>query len=271
MSVLIVQLPVPPSGNSSNASADYHYVQTRDGLVPEAHGTASAATLPSAGLAADVVAVLPFQAISWHTVDLPKGALSGGQTRLRAVLDGLLEDRLLDEPSNLHLAISPHAQAGQPLWVAACDKAWLKAAIAPLEAAGRPVSRIVPEFTPSEGVDPVMPTLHALGDSTQAWLVRSNTQGVLALPRFKPWPTMRLGNRPPFLRSPPLLQVLRPSWADSLKSSKPRSAGCNLAKPPGTSPSLIWPIPAGNAAPRNWATPGANLCMHRSGDPRDGA
>ena len=182
MSVLIVQLPVPPSGNSSNASADYHYVQTRDGLVPEAHGTASAATLPSAGLAADVVAVLPFQAISWHTVDLPKGALSGGQTRLRAVLDGLLEDRLLDEPSNLHLAISPHAQAGQPLWVAACDKAWLKAAIAPLEAAGRPVSRIVPEFTPSEGVDPVMPTLHALGDSTQAWLVRSNTQGVLALP-----------------------------------------------------------------------------------------
>jgi general secretion pathway protein L len=182
MSVLIVQLPVPLPGNSSHASADYNYVQTKDGLTPESHGTSPAATLPSAGLAADVVVLVPFQALSWHQVELPKGALSGGQARLRAVLDGLLEDRLLDDPAALHLAVSPHAQAGQAVWVAACDKSWLKSAVAPLEAAGRPVSRIVPEFAPLEDAETDALTLHAVGDADQAWLVRSSAQGVLALP-----------------------------------------------------------------------------------------
>ena len=182
MSVLIVQLPLPVPGNSISASADYPYVQTKDGLVPESHGTAPAATLPSAGLGADVVALIPIQAMSWHQLELPKGALSGAQTRLRTVLDGLLEDRLLDDPATLHLAVSPHAQAGQALWVAACDKAWLKAAIAPLEAAGRRVSRIVPEFAPLEGAEQGALTLHATGDSEQAWWVQCSAQGVLVLP-----------------------------------------------------------------------------------------
>ena len=182
MAVLIVQLPHPGSGSGPGTSANYSYVQTRDGLVPENHGNAPAATLPSAGLAADIVALVPFQALSWHQVDLPKGALSGGQTRLRTVLDGLLEDRLLDEPGTLHLAVSPHAQAGQAVWVAACDKAWLKSALSPLEAAGRPVSRIVPEFAPLEDAGTSPQTLHALGDAGQGWLVQCSVRGVLTLP-----------------------------------------------------------------------------------------
>ena len=48
------------------------------------------------------------------------------QQRVRAVLDGLLEEKLLDDPAQLHLALDDTAEAGQPSWVAACDKAWLQ-------------------------------------------------------------------------------------------------------------------------------------------------
>ncbi len=183
MSVLIVKLPPPGEGSHASIADDYSYVQTRDGQTPENHGTAAAAMLPSAGLAADITALVPFQAMSWHRLALPKGALSGGQTRLRTVLEGLLEDRLLDEAASVHLAVSPHAKAGQSVWVAACDKAWLKAALAPLEAAGRPVSRIVPEFAPIEDADENrQAAIHAIGDAEQGWLVGRSAQGVLVLP-----------------------------------------------------------------------------------------
>ena len=183
MSVLIVKLPSPCDGNRVNAVGDYSYVQTRDGQTPENHGTAAAAMLPSAGLAVDITVLVPFQAISWHQLALPKGALSGGQNRLRTVLEGLLEDRLLDEAASVHLAVSPHAKTGQSVWVAACDKAWLKAALAPLEAAGRPVSRIVPEFTPVEDADENrQAAIHAIGDPERGWLVGCSAQGVLVLP-----------------------------------------------------------------------------------------
>lgn len=182
MSVLIVKLPLPVSGQSAGAAPDYSYVRTRDGQAPESHGTASAATLPSAGVATDIVALVPFQALSWHLLELPKGTLNGAQTRLRAVLDGLLEDRLLDEPASVHLAVSPLAKPSQAVWVAACDKAWLKTSLAPLEAAGRPVSRIVPELAPIEGDDERPSEIYAVGDPEQGWLVRCDAQGILALP-----------------------------------------------------------------------------------------
>lgn len=178
MSELIVYLSPPALG----PTADYRYVQTRDGQSVDDQGSRPVATLPSAGLASDVVALVPAQALSWHQVDLPKGALGAGPARLRAVLEGLLEDRLLDDTPNLHLAISPHAQAGTSVWVAACDKAWLRAALAPLEAAGRPVSRIVPECVPDESSEGAAPTLYAVGDPEQGqWLVVSRA-GVVSLP-----------------------------------------------------------------------------------------
>lgn len=62
---------------------------------------------------AEVVVVVPIIRLSWHRVDFPKGTLErgffqeGNAPRLRAVLDGLLEDRLLDDTAQLHFAIRP--------------------------------------------------------------------------------------------------------------------------------------------------------------------
>lgn len=176
MSELIVLLPTSPS----NVATVYRYVETRDGQTVATHGSAPATALPLVSGGQDVVAIIPARALSWHQVELPKGTLSSGATRLRAVLDGLLEDRMLDEPQNLHLAVEPHPSAGAPVWVAACDKAWLEAALAALEAAGRPVSRIVPEFCPSPSA--TEEGLYALGETDDAWLVHTDVSGVTVLP-----------------------------------------------------------------------------------------
>ena len=96
---------------------------------------------------------------------------------LRAVLEGLLEDRLLDEPETLHFALQPQARAGEPVWVAVCQRQWLRDAVHALEAVERPISRIVPEFAPEEPQ-----SLHAIGDPATASLVLAGSDGVLALP-----------------------------------------------------------------------------------------
>lgn len=184
MSVLIVYLPATPPG----LATEYRYAQSRDGQTLLAYGGATASTLPPTGVGHDVVAVVPVRALSWHLIELPKGTLKGGATRLRTVLEGLLEERLLDEAQNLHFALAPQAVAGKPVWVAVCDKAWLKACLGPLEAAGRPVSRIVPEFTPlsQDGIAtpdvPIKTPLYAIGEPSEAWLVQAQTNGVTVLP-----------------------------------------------------------------------------------------
>jgi len=178
MSALIVLLPETPSG----ASTEYGFAQTRDGMQIDGHGYAAAAVLPNAGVSSDVVAVVPVRWLSWHTIDLPKGSLTGGAARLRAVLEGLLEDRLLDEPSSLHFAVGPHRE-GNTVWVATCDKATLQAALAPLEAAGRPVSRIVPEFAPLRAnPEPAHRQWYLSGSADQAWLTQISVHGVTTLP-----------------------------------------------------------------------------------------
>lgn len=173
MSALVIHLPSLPV----SASTEFDYALTVDGSTVQSHGTAQAALLPAvSGAGAEVVAVVPVAVLSWHQIELPKGT-TAASPRLRAVLDGLLEDQLLDEPESLHLAVQPQPRAAAPLWVAACDRAWLRGAVQALEAAGRPVSRIVPEFAP-EGE----PVLYALGDSQQPLLVVAASQGVTALP-----------------------------------------------------------------------------------------
>jgi general secretion pathway protein L len=173
MSALIVHLPIQPAG----ASTEFEYAVTADGSTLQSHGSAQAALLPAPrGTGAEVVAVVPTAMISWHQVELPKGT-AAGSPRLRTVLEGLLEDQLLDEPESLHLAAQPQARGASQLWVAACDRAWLRSAVQALEAAGRPASRIVPEFAP-EGE----PVLYALGDPQQPLLVVAGSEGVTTLP-----------------------------------------------------------------------------------------
>ena len=173
MSTLIVVLPLEPA----TSSTEWAYALSPDGHALGDQGKAPAALLPlPRGAGAEVVALVPVQALAWHRVALPKG-MAGGSPRLRAALEGLLEEQLLDEPDTLHLALQPGAKPGEPAWVAICDRAWLRNALQLLEAADRPASRIVPEFAPEGEL-----SLVVLGDAEQPLAVASSADGVLALP-----------------------------------------------------------------------------------------
>lgn len=173
MTSLIVLLPVEPA----EASSEFAYALTPDGRAVQDHASAPAALLPQPrGAGSEVVAIVPVQCISWHRVDLPKG-IAAGTPRLRATLDGLLEEHLLDEPEAMHYALQPQARGGEAAWVAACDRAWLRRALQVLEQAGRPVSRIVPEFAPQAAE-----ALYAVGEPEHGLWIRTGPGGVLAAP-----------------------------------------------------------------------------------------
>ena len=172
MSTLVV--PLPPG--MPTAATEWAYALTADGHALADHGRAPAALLPQPrGAGAETVALVPAQALAWQQVELPKG-IAPGTPRLRAALEGLLEERLLDDTEAVHLALQPGARGGETAWVAVCDRGWLRAALQVLEAAGRPVGRIVPEFAP-DGAG----ALVALGTADDPWIVASG-EGVLALP-----------------------------------------------------------------------------------------
>ena len=173
MRSLVVLLPLQPA----TAATEFAYVLTQDGRTAGAHASVPAALLPlPSGAGAEVVAIAPATAVSWHQVELPRGT-TARSPRLRAVLEGLLEDKLLDEPEALHFAVQPQPRPGAPVWVAVCDRAWLRSALQVLESAQRPAARIVPEFVPGGPA-----ALHALGEPHDAVLVATGDEGVLVLP-----------------------------------------------------------------------------------------
>ncbi|MFN3437683.1 MAG: type II secretion system protein GspL [Acidovorax sp.] len=184
MSTLILFLPPARPGPAT----EYSYTLTADGHTALRHATAPAALLPEPTRpGGEVVAVVPARALSWQRVSLPPGLpLGAGQQtpRLRSVLEGLLEDRVLDDAAQLHFAIAPGAHAGSPVWVAVCDRAWLRENLQALEAAGRRVSRVVPEFAPGPTASGG-PELCALGTPEEAYVVLTGQgpeQGVAVLP-----------------------------------------------------------------------------------------
>jgi general secretion pathway protein L len=181
MTHLIITLPTEPS----EAATLYDYVLSADGVGVTEQSRVPLALLPLANKAGDeVVALVAARHLSWHRVQLPKGTLGrgmfqeGGGLRLRTVLDGLLEDRLLDETALLHFALEPHPGADAPVWVAVCERAWLHAALQALEKSGHPVNRIVPEFTPEALGD----TLYVTGQPEDAQII-CVAQGSIAV-----WP-----------------------------------------------------------------------------------
>lgn len=161
-------LTLPPE--SIDAGARLAYVLSTDGLSVASQDTVALGRLPTAY--DELVAVVPAGMLSWHQMSLPAGSLPRGMqgeramTRLRAILDGLLEDRLLDDPAQLHLALQPQAGMGSPVWVAACNRAWLASALAALDQAGHTVRRIVPELTPQS----LAGTVLMAGDPDAPWV-----------------------------------------------------------------------------------------------------
>lgn len=158
MTTLIITLPqIGP-----DAPALYDYVLSTDGLTASAHASVALALLPTAH--DEVVALVPAQALSWHQVRLPAGSVprvvSGerASARLRTILEGVLEDQLLEDPAQLHFALQPQAASDALVWVAVCDRAWLKAGLGALAQAGFEVDRIVPEFSPQALADTVVVT-----------------------------------------------------------------------------------------------------------------
>lgn len=143
-------------------------------------------TLTLLDIGAERVAIVPAQNLSWHQVRLPAGTLSagfmaarGGGPRLRAVLEGLLEDQLLDEPAQLHFALQPDAHSNELVWVAVCSRAWLRGALDALQDAGRSAHRVVPEWAPGKTPSAA---LWLTGDDQSACLSWVDEAGVHAIP-----------------------------------------------------------------------------------------
>jgi general secretion pathway protein L len=162
-------------------------VLSADGVQVSRHIEVPLSLLPPSE-GSEVVAVVPVAKLSWHALELPRGTLDkkffqeGNGARLRSVLEGLLEDRVLDEPSALHFAVAPAARTGVAMWVAVCDRAWLHAWLAALEQSGHPAVRIVPELAPPADPQAGATTLHFVGTSAASQIIASGPHGVWLLP-----------------------------------------------------------------------------------------
>jgi len=169
--MLILQLP----HSAADATQGYAHAFT-DGKAVRQSGAALAINLPRQS--GEVVALVPHSRLAWFSVHLPPGSHG---PRLMAVLESLLEERVLDTPQQLHIACAPDvmatARAGGDVWVAVCDKQWLREALAPLQAANVTVQRLVPEFAPVAA-----PVLHIIGTADLWQCVLSHPQGVTLLP-----------------------------------------------------------------------------------------
>jgi general secretion pathway protein L len=172
MTVLMLIIALPHTASSNTGYAHVH---------SEGHSVLRSATGAAATLSAhsgEVVAVVPHSRLAWFHVQLPP--LSHGP-RLQSVLHGLLEDRLLDDPQSLHIALPPGiettARLGGQTLVAVCDKQWLREVLAPLQAAGLTAQRIVPELSPS-----TQPILQVMGEPDRSQCVLCHSQGVTLLP-----------------------------------------------------------------------------------------
>jgi len=171
---LLIVFPPP---NPAASGVEYGWVRASDdGTSVAGSGTAPLALLPAGN---EVTLVVPGPALSWHSLTLPPGSL-GSSSRLRSVLEGLLEERLLDETDSVHFALQPGAKAGEPAWVAVCNRAALRDLIQSVESTGRRVSRIAPEFAPQPDNAPAL--LFITGEAQAPQVTVCDANGVLSLP-----------------------------------------------------------------------------------------
>lgn len=183
MPLLVILLPAPPRADAPAASepATLDWLLSPDGLAVAQRGSSAAALCPKADT---VVAVLPPQAVAWHRPLAPRAPAN----RLRAALGGLLEEQLLAEDDEVHLALAPRVVPGAPVWVAAIDKPWLRRQLDALAAAGLVVDRLVPAWAPLLATGPdatVTPIGHFSGDGNDGGtltLALADAAGACCLP-----------------------------------------------------------------------------------------
>ena len=163
-------LIVLPTSDDVSATGLMRWVQSRDGATLLTQGHDALALLPAQ---TDVTLAVPAPLVSWHWVTLP----AAGNARVRQILDGLLEDRVLIDTTELHFALEPGLTGRQTGWVAACRKNWLTGWVDALHAAGRRVVRIIPEASPQTAA--WQGAIQTLG---QAWWLQIQATGVLCRP-----------------------------------------------------------------------------------------
>jgi general secretion pathway protein L len=188
MSVLVVQIPPrhrqsgPPLAAGGEAAATettlqrrWTWIATPDGEAIQGHGNDVSLQLPPAEA---VVAVLGETDVAWHRVSLPKAPAA----KLRAALLGMLEERLLGEPEDVHLALPADARGGEKCWVATVDKQWLTSELAALERGGVVVDRVVPAISPDAQGRGHFFDASAQGQDPQPAVALADVHGVACLP-----------------------------------------------------------------------------------------
>ncbi len=185
MAMLVILLPArnPAAAYPAAAAAvELAWLLSPDGLAISQQGRCAPALLPRSD---NLVVVAPATEVAWHRPVCPRAPAN----RLRAALGGVLEEQLLDDDDAIHLALAPGYAAGQPTWVAALHKPWLQAHLAALQAGGRTVDRVVPEWAPA--LTPAAePALHMFSTDETAeattaenvWIAVSDAGQALCLP-----------------------------------------------------------------------------------------
>jgi len=182
MSTLIILLAAQPRLAAPTtaghvAPAEFDYVLSTDGTRVTEHGRAAPAALPRA---AQVVAVLRPGDVAFQRVAIPKAPAA----RMRAALTGVMEEGLLEDEDEVHLALAPDAKPGGEHWVAVVNKPWLRAQLAALEAGNVALDRAVPSWWPDQGI--AGHTFREGGPDEPAQLAWRDDAGVLCVPLVSP-------------------------------------------------------------------------------------
>lgn len=127
----------PPGSPRPDSGAEWSYVLSRDGLSVDEEGSAPVASLPKAER---IVLVAQDEDVAWLPTRLPKAAAA----RLKEALAGALEEQLLEDPAQAHLAVSRQGlREDDVTWVAALHKPWIEQALAQLQEGGVVVDGLV--------------------------------------------------------------------------------------------------------------------------------
>ena len=182
MSTLIILLAAQPRLAAPTtaghvAPAEFDYVLSVDGTRVTEHGRATPAALPRAAL---VAAVLRPGDVAFQRVAVPKAPAA----RMRAALTGVMEEGLLEDEDDVHLALAPDAKPGAEHWVAVVNKPWLRAQLDALEFGNVALDRVVPSWWPDQGV--AGHTFREGGPDEPAQLAWRDDAGVLCVPLASP-------------------------------------------------------------------------------------